>query len=281
MKSNFNQMQPTTDKEGLPISEIHHWMQSMLVNSVPVSPSGLMTDDMVCASQRLTASQHLSIYRQSYIARLRSCMQSQFKALAFALGEELFQAFADQYLDSNPSESYTLNNLGKKFPEFLSQTRPDVESDEKESWPDFMIELAAFEFTLSVIFDMQNNDGANLPDDDTPDHLLKASPVLHLFEHQFPICRYYLDFNANQSPELPFPKKTFCVVSRQNYRLGLFNIGFDQYRFLSYIIDGASIGEAKEKLVSDFNIESSQLEKVWPIWRKNFMASGFFILNQD
>lgn len=257
------------------ISEIQFWMQSMLVNSVPVSPSGQTAEDMVCDSQRLTAAQHLGIYRHSYIARLRSCMQSQFKALAFALGEELFQAFADQYLDSNPSESYTLNNLGEKFPDFLSFTRPDAESIEKESWPDFMIELAAFEYTLSVIFDMEHHDDINVPAD-TPDHLLKASPTLHLFEHQFPICSYYLDFCADRYPVLPFPKKTWCVVSRQNYRLGLFNIGFDQYSFLSYIKNGLSIPEAKEKLLSEFNIDVAKFEAVWPVWRKNFIASGFF-----
>ncbi|AWI26080.1 HvfC/BufC N-terminal domain-containing protein [Flavobacterium pallidum] len=267
------------EKNDLPIKEIQHWMQSMLVNSVPVSTLGMTAEDVVCDSERLSASQHLSIYRHSYIARLRSCMQSQFKALSFALGEELFQAFADEYLDSNPSHSYTLNNLGEKFSEFLSRTRPDTEG-EQESWPDFMIELAAFEFALSVIFDMKNNADENTANENTPDEWLSASPTLYLFEHQFPICSFYLDFNADRSPDLPFPQNTFCAVSRQNYRLGLFNIGFDQYSFLSSIKSGLSISEAKQKLLAEFNIENEKLENVWPIWRKNFIASGFIAINQ-
>ena len=105
--------------------------------------------DFINDSSRLSAEIHLSIYRQSYIARLRECMKNQFSALAFALGEELFQMFADQYLESYPSGSYTLNNLGKNFPAFLEETRPDAESEEKESWIDFIIELAKFEYSLS------------------------------------------------------------------------------------------------------------------------------------
>lgn len=265
------------DKDTLPITEIHNWMQAMLIQHVPVSHLDVTTADIINDSQRLSAAQHLTIYRQSYIARLRACMQSQFKALAYALGEELFQDFADQYLDSHPSTTYTLNNLGEKFPSFLEKTRPDTESEEKEEWPDFMIELAIFEYALSEIFDMQGTDDVTVVDNDIPDHLLTTSSTLHLFEHKFPICRYYLDFNANLSPELPFPQQSYCGVSRQNYKLGLFSLGADQYYFLNCIKEGASIDEAKNKLIAFFNFDKTNLEDRWPLWRKNFIASGFLV----
>lgn len=269
------------NKEVLPIAEIQNWMQAMLIQHVPISHLNVSTADMVNDSKRLSAAQHLTIYRQSYIARLRACMQSQFKCLAYALGESLFQDFADEYLDSNPSASYTLNNLGEKFPSFLEMNRPDTESEEKEEWPDFMIELVKFEYALSEIFDMQGTDGINIPDSNTPDHLLTTSPTLHLFEHKFPICSYYLDFNANLSPNLPFPQKSHCAVSRQNYKLGLFNLGIDQYYFLNCIKAGVSIEEAKDKLIEFFNFERANLDKIWPIWRKNFIASGFLVCKND
>lgn len=265
-----------TNKEPLKIKEVHNWMQAMLINHQPVAHAGASPADVVNASQRLSAEQHLGIYRQSYIARLRDCMKNQFKGLAYALGETLFQAFVDQYLDSNPSTSYTLNHLGEKFPFFLEQTRPDVEDEVKEDWPDFIIELATFEYALSLVFDMAGAEDMLPPDSDTAEHLLIASPTLQLFKHHFPICQYYLDFNANLSPELPFPQQSYAAVSRQNYRLGLFNIGPDQYYFLNCIKSGNSIAEAKNKLITFLNIEKVKLEQVWPIWRKNFIASGFF-----
>ena len=256
--------------------ELQNWMQGMLVHNVPVADGGIVAEDIVDASKRLSAVRHLDIYRHSYIARLRACMQSQFSALAYALGEELFQAFADQYLDSCPSESYTLNTLGEKFPVFLQQTRPDANEQQKESWPDFMIELAGFEYTLSVIFDEKADENINRLSDDTPDDSLKISPLIRLFHHRFPICNYYLEFSQGKKPELPFPEESFCAVTRRDYRLGLFNILGSQYHFLNYMQEGKSVHEAKTYLIQTFGLDTAELENVWPAWRKSFIMSGFF-----
>lgn len=264
-----------TDKDPLSINHIQSWMQAMLTQHVPVSHLDISTNQIIKDSKHLSASQHLSIYRQSYIARLRTCMQSQFKCLAYALGESLFQDFADQYLDSHPSTGYTLNDLGKDFAVFLEKTRPQDEYEE-ENWPQFMIELASFEYTLSEVFDAPEI-SINVPDANTPNHLLTIAPQLLLFEHQFPICNFYLDFNANLLPELPFPQQSYCGISRQNYKLGLFSLAPDQYHFLNSIKSGASVAEAQDGLIATFNFNRKDLERVWPIWKRNFIASGFIV----
>lgn len=74
-------------------------------------------------------------------------------ALEYALGEELFRAFADEYLHRYPSESYNLANLGDRFATYLAETRPDRDEEVKEEWPDFMIELATFENAINKIFE--------------------------------------------------------------------------------------------------------------------------------
>lgn len=264
------------DKETLSITDIQNWMQAMLTQHVPVSHLDIPVHHIIKDSKRLSASQHLSIYRQSYIARLRSCMQSQFKCLAYALGESLFQDFADQYLDSHPSTSYTLNDLGKSFAVFLENTRPQDQEEEEENWPQFMIELAAFEYALSVAFDAQETD-VTLPNPNTPDDLLTTAPQLLLFEHQFPICKFYLDFNVGLLPELPFSQKSHCGISRQHYKLGLFSIGPDQYYFLNSIKSGASIITAQDELISSFHFKREEFERVWPVWKSNFIASSFIV----
>lgn len=257
--------------------ELQNWMQGMLVHNVPVTDGNVVAEDIVNASKRLSAVRHLNIYRQSYIARLRACMQSQFSALAYALGDELFQAFADQYLDSCPSESYTLNTLGEKFPAFLQQTRPDANEEQKESWPDFMIELAEFEYALSAIFDEKVVESGNFATDDTSDESLKITPLIRLFHHHFPICNYYLEFSQDKKPELPFPEESFCAVTRRDYKLGLFNIREAQYYFLQSMQQGHSVSGAKDELTKNFHSDRDDLEAIWPKWKKNFIASGFLI----
>jgi hypothetical protein len=260
-----------TDKQ-FSLSQIQNWMQSALVEP----GSEAQPEDFINESSRLSAARHLNIYRQSYIARLRECMKNQFSALAFALGEELFQMFADQYLDAYPSDSYTLNNLGKKFPDFLEETRPDADGQEKEEWVDFIIELARFEYELSLIFDERCEKEIKLANESTPDEDLKLAPLLRLFHHRHPVSGYYLDVTQKKAPELPFEEESFCAVTRNDYRLSLSELKPAQYYFLERLSKGERVAQAKEYFINNYGFDARKLDDVWKQWRKNFIASGFF-----
>lgn len=269
------------DTENFSLVQLQQWMQGMLIHHVPVESLheggiAVPVEQVINASEQLSAVYHLDIYRYSYIARLRSCMQSQFSALNYALGSELFQLFADQYLDTYPSESYSLNTLGEKFPAFLEETRPDKEA--KETWPDFMIELAGFEYALSVIFDEPAIDDHQAAAMDVPDDKLILTPVFHLMQHQFPVCNYYLEFSQGKEPELPFPEESYCVVVRRNYKLGLFGIRAAQYYFLSNMQQTHSVDAAKSMLINEMGVPISEFDRVWPEWKKSFIASGFLVV---
>lgn len=257
------------------LAQVQGWMQSALTGQ-GAQAQAAGPEHLVNASSRLTAARHLSIYRQSYVARLRECMKNQFSALAYALGEELFQMFADQYLDACPSGSYTLNDLGGRFPDFLEETRPDAGQEERESWIDFIIQLARFEYTLSLIFDERSDEEANPAAESTPDEKLKLTPVLRLFYHRYPVCRYYLDVTRNKKPELPFEEDSYCVVTRNNYRLSLLEIKPAQYHFLERLAGGDSVAKAKEYFVNDRGFDAKRLDDAWRRWRETFIAAGFF-----
>ncbi|GAB3041782.1 HvfC/BufC family peptide modification chaperone [Spirosoma pulveris] len=169
-------------------------------------------------------------------------MYSQFSALAYALGKELFKSFADQYLEAYPSESYTLNELGRRFPRFLEQSRTDFGLDETEEWPFFLIELAHFEFDLSLIFDEPAEQNELILFEIDPDEVVRVCPLVH---HRFPVCQYYLDFTQGKAPELPFPKENLWAVTRLNYRLKLYELNLMEYVFLSNLKAGRTVNETK------------------------------------
>jgi hypothetical protein len=256
------------------LAQMQSWMQSALVQ-----PNGQRPNDkpesLIDESSRLTAARHLSIYRQSYIARLRECMKNQFSALSYALGEELFQMFADEFLQMHPSDSYTLNELGRKFPDFLEETRPDKEQEAKESWIDFMIELARFEYALAEVFDAHAEE-IKPADESVPDEKLKLAPLLRIFYHRYPICRYYLDVTRKNAPELPFEEESFAVVARNNYRLSLLELKPGQYYFLERLLKGDSVPKAKKHFVDNYGFDAKRLDNAWKEWRKAFLTAGFF-----
>lgn len=256
--------------EAFALEQLQDWMQMALVRRD--APAGAA--DVVNASSRLSAEQHLGIYRRSYIARLRDCMKNQFSALNYALGDELFQMFADEYLGAYPSENYTLSDLGRRFPEFLEMTRP---RDTAETWPDFMIELARFEYALGGIFDMHAEEIETAPID-TPDEKLRLAPIFYLFKHRYPVCRYYLGATKKKNPDLPFEQESFCAVTRKNYRLSLTELKEGQYLLLERMKAGDTVSAAKQYLIDNRGFEREKLEKVWPEWKDGFLRSGFFTL---
>ncbi|RYY99436.1 MAG: DUF2063 domain-containing protein [Chitinophagaceae bacterium] len=225
---------------------LQRWLQEAILSSSADAGA------VVQASRRMTAGQHLAIYRRSYAARLRECMQQQFSALAFALGPDLFRAFADEYLQVYPSQSYTLNELGRRFPAFLESTRPDADAAEREWWPDFMIELAEFEFALQEVFDAPVVEaGPALVD-----------PQLKLFRHAFPVCAYYLAFCRKEEPELPLPEPSFAAVTRLDLRLQIVPLAADEHHFLQALQDKVPLQTARFVLGNEARRQEEVLHRL-------------------
>ncbi|MFT5890893.1 MAG: hypothetical protein ACI9Y7_000992 [Dokdonia sp.] len=253
------------------LRNVQSWLQQQLLQ--PYQDSSV--DARIHSTRKLTASQHLAIYQRSYIARLRDCMEKQFPALAYALGYNLFQNFTDIFLSEYPSGSYTLADLGRHFAAFLQQTRPDQESSQKESWPDFMIELAQFEYQINGAFDER------VPENHTPsssynDRDLVLTPVCYLFRNRFPISTYYKAYIQDQKPELPFEEDSYAVLIRREYKLGLFELNPAQYIFLAYVKELGSVTKAKRAFIEEYSFSKTEFESFWKVWKKKWIDEGFF-----
>lgn len=268
-----------TKKSTLPLDTVQKWMQELLLNpykNAHQDSNNISLEKVVKSSKRLNAESHLAIYQRSYIARLRDCMSKQFTALSYALGEELFIAFADEYLHHYPSKNYNLIKLGEHFAEYLEATRPDKDQKVKEEWPDFMIELAQFEYAINIIFEEKAEEDYVLASNNEEDDSLQLIPVSYPFQFQFPIREYYTAFANDVNPELPFARPTFCVILRHKYQLTFHDINLGQYYFLTYLREGDSISQAKDKLLLNHDVSAEQIEQFWPIWKEHWMNKGFF-----
>jgi Putative DNA-binding domain len=272
--------------EHMPLASFQKWMQYMLLsqgNALPEDQQHLVPEGggplvttIVKNSKRLSANQHLAIYQRSYTARLRDCMAKQFSALEYALGEDLFRAFADEYLQCHPSTHYNLITLGEKFPAFLEANRPDKNEAVKEDWPDFMIELARFEYAINVIFEEQAEENFLPAADDAPDETLQLIPLFYVFDFTFPIRHYHHAFINKQEPELPLPAASYCAVMRYGYKLSIHDINRGQYLLLRQLIAGLTVPEAKAQLLAENAVDPGQLEMYWPLWKQKWIAAGFF-----
>jgi len=236
----------------------------------------LSVEEVIKPSSRLPARQHLAIYQQGYTARLRDCLAKQFTALEYALSPELFQAFADEYLRKYPSESYSLANLGDRFMTYLEETRPDRDAPIKEDWPDFMIELARFEWLINHLFNADVDHEAPLATMATPPAQLALVPGLRLLATKFPVRWFYQAVAKDEHPDLPGPAPSYYAILRRDYKLAFFDLHREQYLLLQALAGGKALSEAFQWLSEEYGYDIEGLAEIWPVWYAQWQGAGFF-----
>ncbi len=262
------------------LAQLQRFMQEALMQQGSL-PNAAQVGRYISPSGRLSPQQHLAIYQRGYFARLLQCMRGQFTALNHALGPELFDDFAREYLREVPSRSPTLALLGHDFVAFLQRNRPDGDAEEKEIWVDFMVDLADFEWTLYGLFDAAGaeQDGyATLAQVDDPQ--LRLQPCVRLCHYRFPVSEYYRQVAREENPEFPLMRAEFLALVRTNYQIGIFPLLPAQHHFLcqlQQIQPGQSIDEMLQKTAREFRQEDAQkVAQAWQAWQRGWLPSGFF-----
>lgn len=263
------------------------------------------TERVIQRSQALTALERLEIYSNAYYARLLECLREEFPVLVHALTQEVFDAFAVAYLQKYPSRSYTLVQLGARFPQFLAETRPledekettfsrDAESPERSAnspdlvpatWTDFIVDLATLERTISEVFD---GPGPEREPPLDPDHLKSISaerlmqarlvgvPCLRLLELGYPVQRYFTAVRRKENPALPEPARTYLAITRRHYVVRHYELSQAAYQLLRALLEGKSPGQAISDLLEAPGTDPDHLYATIGRWFHNWTAEGFF-----
>lgn len=264
--------------ESTSLNNIQTWMQNALIDPYAVKETDV--DARMKASSRLSATERLAIYQRSYITRLCHCLAEQFPASRHALGSELFDNFARVYLAEKPSNSYTLYELGRRFPSFLEATRPDKEHppEHQESWVNFMIDLATYERALFALFDAPGHEGKPWPTPDCPDENLILQPCFHLGHYRFPVANYYHSVTDQSEPELPPCSESYVAIIRYNYLTSSFPITQSHYEFLKSLQSTHNIAESLDYVAGKLELSSENVRSSWQEnIRNQWIANHFFV----
>lgn len=242
-------------------------------------------------SRNLTAAERMGIYANAYYARLLECLASFFPVLQKALGEEVFEGFAFEYLQHYPSKSYTLDRLGESFARFLAETRPEPEEGEEPGavgWPDFLIDLTVFEWNLNQVFDGPGVEGKPLltaerlqsfPAERFAEARLVPVPCLRLLAFRFPVNAYYTAArHAGEGEEAPIPDPApeYVALTRRDFVVRRFPLNAAQHALLEKILAGAPVGEAIAAAAEISGLDDEALGAELQAWFRLWVAEGFF-----
>lgn len=282
------------------LEQIQRWMQSVITHKGGVeealeSPETRQhlhvpleeLEGVIGRSRSLSAAQRLEIYVDAYYARLMECLDGEFAATRHAVGDELFAALSFGYLQSYPSRSYTLGQLGANFPRYLAESRLHAGAapeDAPASWPDFVIELATFERSLYEVFDgpgterggtLQAGELAQMPPAAWNEMRLVPAPCLrvHCFDH--PVHEYWSGWKDEQQPAAGQPRATHLAIHRRDYVVEHRELSGGEFALLAEIVGGASLAQAIARAVESAGGEplESRIGETFARWA----GDGYFV----
>lgn len=285
------------------LDQLQRWMQAVVTHPDNIA-SGVASEkareslsvtlntleEVVTPSATLSGAERLAIYWRSYNARLVQCFQSMFPVLFEFLGEHLFNRFAIDYLDKHPPRSYTLGDLADGFPQHLAETRPDATAptDQREQWPDFIIDLASIELAFQKVYDGPGVEGRTLPNAQdlramSVESVLASRPVpvpcLRLFEFRYPVHDYLLaarrEKNAGKKDaEMPAPAASFLAMTRRSYRVKMYELTASQYELLKRFDGEITVAQALDRCRS--GADYAEIATGGVEWIEDWVGKGFF-----
>lgn len=258
------------------LAQIQRWMQAVIRQ--PDGDGAKQIAERILPSRALSSRERLQIYANAYAARLLEVLAGEFPALAAIVGEELFAEFAFGYLHRHPSTSYTLAELGAKFPQHLAETRPPRETDEPD-WADFLVDLATLERLYSEVFDGPGTEDTppfvlgDLSPDDWPQCRLQFAPCVRLIRLRYPVHETITAVRRGKQPDIPAATPTCLVVTRREYIVRRQLVTEGEFRLLSLLHGGATVGDALSQWFAESADDSPPIRE----WFQRWTAAGYFV----
>ncbi len=234
-------------------------MQARWVDGRPMKE---VSDEIIKPNDRLTSFERLEIYNRVYWFRILDGMYEDFPAVQAIIGQRKFHRLITAYLAEFPSESYTLRDLGSRFPQFV-KAHPEL----VEPHPLLALEAARFEWAQVIAFDDEARPPLALDAalDTNPSELrLGLQPYLSLLELAYPMDDFLLAVNQRERlragasnvvseqaerPKLPLvrrpcPEKIWVAVHRQENCLYYKRLNPAAFAILTALRDGHTLAEA-------------------------------------
>lgn len=255
------------------LAEMQQWMQQALMR--PSANTHAFIERLVKPTSRLSGTQALGIYQRAYILRLIHCLEEQFPALKYALGDDVFGDFCKQYLFSFPSASHSLYDLGRHFPKYLEATRPDETN--REDWVDFMIDLAWCEWHLFQMFDAPGQEENGFAAVGMRDDELRLQPFAAIYQYSFPVSWFYHEVKNGTNPQVPARATSHVALVRKDYVTCTYPLSLFEFQFLKVLQQGCAVSQAIQELAHITGQDHLFIREAWQErLKERWIRAGFF-----
>ncbi len=273
-------------EKNIPLKTIQHWMQSVIEhpgtndeawksdsaqNAMPFEEAYAN----ILPSKTLSPVERIAIYRKMFFLRMTESMAIDYPAVKNVVGEEEFdRMIAEEYVKKFPSHSYTLNHLGRYFPQFIHES--DLQNKT------FLFDLARLELSITNNMDaeespvVQQQEIAAVPMDQWENATLVPIAALEMLEFDYNVCEYLDAVNEEMTvPEIK-NEKIFVVVYRKTYRTYWDILSEQQFFLLNALVSQKTFGESIALLTDRFPDAQKELQQNLFQWFNEWVSSGYF-----
>lgn len=246
------------------LASLQQWLQQTILagNADSLAP--------VRQSNRLGAATRVSVYVSGYRQRLLECLQKEFPILRRLIGEHPFDLLARAYVETNPSQSYTLFAFGAGFATYLEARQPPGLGD----IAGMPAALARIERAKAEVFRARGHK-AEPPADQPFLHSLVAQPPSPRRPQTVRLLALPYDFrqllaaDARGEP-LPLPDVADCylAVARAGYRVECHALERWQFDWLVSLPGEEEAGAASPSAVDEDRLRQ---------WLPQAKAHGFLV----
>ncbi|MBE0367519.1 HvfC/BufC N-terminal domain-containing protein [Pseudoalteromonas aurantia] len=206
----------------------------------------------------LEVCQRLEIYQSAYRIRLRGVLEQDHETLGFYLGDELFEAMMDGYINYYPSQSRSLRQFGERLPEFLRITPPFSEHG-------ILAEIAEFERILLSSFDSGDASLLRWPQlqaidiNQWPNMVLQLHPSVYFFKCAYASVESWRALKEKKTPPLAdiHEPHHWLIARGTDHRTGFHPLDKKQWLCLKSIADGMPFSMVCQSIVGEFDDEQT------------------------
>jgi hypothetical protein len=245
-------------------------------------------------NDRLTSFERLEIYNRQYWFRVLSALGEDFPGLRAVIGERQFDAMAKAYLVANPSQSFTLRDLGSRLESWLRKNPKWAGKNQG-----LALDIVRLEWADIEAFDGKTEPALrteDLPRDVGAKLKLTLQPYVRLLSFRHPVDDLLLevrkeaddtDFASNAFSERQKrkriravaqlkPAQIFLVVHRIDDSVYFRRIDLEEFAILTALRQGLALGKAIEFAFHKSSTPPQEQAALVQTWFQNWATLGWF-----
>jgi hypothetical protein len=228
---------------------------------------------LVLPSATLDAGARLGIYQRMYWLRLRQVLAEDFEATAAVAGDDLFGRLVRGYLQRHRPRSFTLSDLGARFPAYLAQVR---------GRPDPLIDLAHLEQALALAAEapvrpvLHRAALAAIDPRQWARLRLRPGTGLQLIVADYPVHAILDAVRAGREIGVVRRAPTFVVVWRRDFTVWRKPVPEAAFVLLAALAAGAPLEAAVQDAAAGWDGAPEALEQAVQAWFAEWIGEGLF-----